>query len=196
MNAWTRASFKNLNGQWDIGTSRGFNGDQFFVSRLGSPGIAFGIQPNSDAFLAGNVTVGGNVGIGTATPAAKLEVAGNVVASGNVGIGTVNANGTVARQFSAPGGTITATAEFTPFSGTSYQIDFPFQINGRFISLTPFNNGSVGIVAANFRTDGCTGCGPNRVFVYLQSVSNPGHSRQRILHIRLLKTAPISTRKN
>ena len=49
----------------------------------------------------------------------------------------------VARQFSALGGTITAQ-----FDGY-YTITCPFQVNDRFISVTPLYNFSAGIVVAN-----------------------------------------------
>ncbi len=95
INAWSKVSFRNANGQWDIGTSRGFNGDQFYVSRSGASGIAFAVQPNGDGFFSGKLTLAsglsvagpsefiGSVGIGTPTPIAKLHVenpAGNTAA--------------------------------------------------------------------------------------------------------------------
>jgi hypothetical protein len=55
-NAWAKVSFRNQNGQWDIGTSRGFNGDQFYVARPGAPIIAFAVQPNGDTYAAGDIT--------------------------------------------------------------------------------------------------------------------------------------------
>jgi hypothetical protein len=55
-NGWARVEFANLNGQWNVGTSRGYNGDQFYFHREGSPNIALGIQPNGDAFLQGTMT--------------------------------------------------------------------------------------------------------------------------------------------
>ncbi len=57
INAWARTEYANANGQWNIGTSRGFNGDQLYFARQGSAGIAFGLQPNGDAFLQGKLTV-------------------------------------------------------------------------------------------------------------------------------------------
>lgn len=56
INAWAKVGFRNANGQWDIGTSRGFNGDQFYISRPGAPIIAFGVQPNGDVYAAGDIT--------------------------------------------------------------------------------------------------------------------------------------------
>lgn len=56
VNAFARVEFANLNGQWNVGTSRSFNGDQFYVHRQGSPNIAFGIQPNGDASLQGTMS--------------------------------------------------------------------------------------------------------------------------------------------
>jgi hypothetical protein len=56
-NAWTRVDFANANGQWDIGTSRGFNEDQFYFFREGSTtGNAFAIQPNGDAYVQGTMS--------------------------------------------------------------------------------------------------------------------------------------------
>jgi hypothetical protein len=54
-NAWSRVEFANLNGQWVVGTSRAYNGDQFYIHRLGQPGINLGIQPNGDAYLRGTM---------------------------------------------------------------------------------------------------------------------------------------------
>ncbi len=56
VNAWAKVGFRNANGQWDIGTSRAFNGDQFYISRPGAPIIAFGVQPNGDIYAAGDIT--------------------------------------------------------------------------------------------------------------------------------------------
>jgi hypothetical protein len=50
-NAWSRIEFVNGNGQWNVGSSRNFNGDQFYFARQGSTEIAFSIQPNGDAFV-------------------------------------------------------------------------------------------------------------------------------------------------
>ncbi len=54
-NAWAKVSFRNANGQWDIGTSRAFNGDQFYVARPGAASIAFAVQPNGDTYTAGDI---------------------------------------------------------------------------------------------------------------------------------------------
>jgi hypothetical protein len=55
VNAWSRTEYANANGQWIVGTSRSFNGDQFYIHRLGAPAITFGIQPNGDAYLQGTM---------------------------------------------------------------------------------------------------------------------------------------------
>ncbi|MBL9169115.1 MAG: hypothetical protein JNN07_15350 [Verrucomicrobiales bacterium] len=56
VNAWAKVSFRNARGQWDIGTSREYNGDQFYISRPGAPSVAFGVQPNGDVYAAGDIT--------------------------------------------------------------------------------------------------------------------------------------------
>jgi len=55
-NAWSRVAFANPNGQWEIGTSRSFNNDEFYIYRTGSPAIAFGVQTNGNAYVQGTLT--------------------------------------------------------------------------------------------------------------------------------------------
>ena len=55
-NAYTQIQFANGNGQWDIGTSRNYLGDQLYFAREGSANIPFSIQPNGDAFLQGTMS--------------------------------------------------------------------------------------------------------------------------------------------
>lgn len=56
LNAWTKLEFRNGNGQWNVGTSRGFHTDGFYFHREGSGVHAFEIQPNGDAFVQGTLT--------------------------------------------------------------------------------------------------------------------------------------------
>lgn len=56
VNAWARVEFADANGLWNVGTSRGFNGDQFYVQRQGSANIAFAVQPNGDAIVERNLS--------------------------------------------------------------------------------------------------------------------------------------------
>jgi hypothetical protein len=70
VNAWTRLSFKNADGQWDVGTSQSFNGDQLYFYREGAAANAFAIQPN------GNAAFAGSLGIGTTSPQFALDVNG------------------------------------------------------------------------------------------------------------------------
>jgi len=62
-NAWSRVEFANGDGLWSIGTSRNFNGNEFYFYREGSPNIAFAVQPNggvtSESFAQGGRGVSG-----------------------------------------------------------------------------------------------------------------------------------------
>jgi len=75
VNDWTRIEFANANGQWNVGTSRGFNGDQLYFSRQGIPANALALQPNGDAAFSGNVTVGGNTSVCSLTIRGGCDVA-------------------------------------------------------------------------------------------------------------------------
>lgn len=78
VNAWARVAVKNLNGQWDIGTSRSFNGDQLYFYREGAAANAFAVQPNGDgSFL-------GKLGVGTGSPSANLDVRGSGITESTV----------------------------------------------------------------------------------------------------------------
>ena len=59
-NAWARVDFANANGQWNIGTSRGFNGDEFYVNRQGSSVNAFAIDASGLAarFATADLSLG------------------------------------------------------------------------------------------------------------------------------------------
>ena len=70
VNSWARMSFKDTDGQWDIGTSQYFNDDQLYFYREGASVNAFAIQPNGDA------AVQGKFGIGTGAPSVALDVRG------------------------------------------------------------------------------------------------------------------------
>ena len=57
VNAWSRMEFANANGQWNVGTSRGYNGDQLYFNRNGVSGNALALQPSGDATFSANVSV-------------------------------------------------------------------------------------------------------------------------------------------
>lgn len=101
-----------------------------------------------------------------------LAVSGNATQAREMGgfvkaMAKVNADGSVARQYSADGGTISAVYDF------GYVVTFPFQVDDRFISVTPFHNGSVGWVIANVVVGTCGGCGPNTVVVTITRADDP-----------------------
>lgn len=50
-NAWAKTTYKNLNGSWDIGTSRGFHNDSFYVYRAGASNTAFQVTPSGQVLI-------------------------------------------------------------------------------------------------------------------------------------------------
>jgi hypothetical protein len=128
--------------------------------------------PSASGLKAGGLLVADNYGY--ANPGKNdLVVKGNVSAGGDAtqardrggwvkAMAKVNANGTIAQQYSALGGTISAS-----FVGTRYIVTFPFQVRDRFVSVTPFYNSSVGQVVATIEmiVSGCLGCSPNDMAV-------------------------------
>jgi hypothetical protein len=45
-NSWSKSIYRNLNGGWEVGTSRGFNGDSFYIYRAGAATIALSVLPS------------------------------------------------------------------------------------------------------------------------------------------------------
>jgi hypothetical protein len=66
-NAWAKFWARTPAQQWSIGTSNNFNGNQLYFSNENTGLIQMAIMP------------GGNVGIGTTNPLAKLQVNGEVI---------------------------------------------------------------------------------------------------------------------
>ena len=63
INAWARVEFANANIQWDVGTSRGYNGDALYFHREGAATDALSLQPNGNATFGGNVTLSGSASV-------------------------------------------------------------------------------------------------------------------------------------
>jgi len=79
-NAWSRIEFANANGQWNVGASRSYSGDQLYFYRSGASTMAFAIQPSGDA------TLGGNLNIGSSNTSAKLEARSSSSADGTTAV--------------------------------------------------------------------------------------------------------------
>ena len=48
--------FANGNGEWDIGTSRGYISDGFYINHFGTPGTTFAVQTNGDVYAQGTMS--------------------------------------------------------------------------------------------------------------------------------------------
>src|SRR3984893_17993523 len=57
-NAWAKVEFVNQNGERDIGTSRAYNGDQFYINHSSTGGTAFAVYPNGDVYARGTMSCG------------------------------------------------------------------------------------------------------------------------------------------
>jgi hypothetical protein len=93
---------------WDIGA----NEANFFVRDLtGGSRLSFRIRPGAPTSSI-DISANGNVGVGTASPSAKLHVAGALFADGNAGLGgrliAVGSAGATNDAFASFGGLFTA----------------------------------------------------------------------------------------
>jgi hypothetical protein len=106
------------------------------------------LQAGGNVGVKGNITAGGDA-------VQSREKGGWVKATVKV-----NANGTIARQFCAPGGEI--TIESFPVEGvTAYVLTFPFQIDDRYITIEAIWDGSLQqIVFPSYAVSG-----PNSIIV-------------------------------
>jgi len=122
-------------------------------SSSGAEGGWFGTQSNDKLFFFTNngqptmtVDTTGNVGVGTTTPRATLDVAGNAVQDRDKG-GMVKAmlyvdgtrvNPTILRCYNAATGESTGNCGFTVSRAErgAYDVSFGFQVSDRFISVT------------------------------------------------------------
>jgi len=84
VNAWSRTEYANANGMWITGTSRSFNGDQFYIYRVGAPGIALGIQPNGDTRVQGTLTCNVLTITGGADLAEPFKMSSDEIPKGSV----------------------------------------------------------------------------------------------------------------
>jgi hypothetical protein len=123
-------------------------------SSSGAEGGWFGTQSNDKLFFFTNngqptmtVDTTGNVGVGTTTPRATLDVAGNAVQDRDKG-GMVKAmlyiDGTLSapsilRCYNGSSGASTGNCGFSVrrIERGAYEVSFGFQVSDRFISLTP-----------------------------------------------------------
>ena len=102
---------------------------------------------------------GGNVGIGTANPNAKLSVNGNITQN-TAGFGIpkamlfILANGTIARCYNSLSGASTGGCGFSvtgPSAGGTYAVNFGFTVSNRFYSLTSSSIWLPGVAALTGR---------------------------------------------
>jgi hypothetical protein len=103
-------------------------------------GLAGGPPPSTNGIVIDNA---GNVGVGTATPQAKLHVAGNTVQDRDKGgmmkaMLYVSSLGTIVRCYNGVSGASTGNCGFAVVrtSDGFYEVDFGFQVSDRFVSLT------------------------------------------------------------
>ncbi|MBP9711325.1 MAG: tail fiber domain-containing protein [Candidatus Pacebacteria bacterium] len=125
----------SLNGVPISGTAYNFysaTGNGLYINRPSGNAISFREANGADQMT---IASGGNVGLGTTSPYAKLSVAGNTAIAGDLGVANVTATGTVATANLTVGtlsGLLKATAGVVSaaIAGTDYAT--PSQITGAF----------------------------------------------------------------
>jgi hypothetical protein len=83
INAWSRTEYVTANGQWNVGTSRGYFNDAFYVARDPSPPV-FYVQPNGDAYVQGIMSCGALTIRGGADLAEPFQMKEEVLEKGAV----------------------------------------------------------------------------------------------------------------
>ncbi len=85
VNSWSKIEFANLNGRWDVGTSRGYNGDQLYFFRQGQTTSALALQPDGTIYAPGTIRMGAS---GQYIPAGGEEnlriLRGSIHLTGNI----------------------------------------------------------------------------------------------------------------
>jgi hypothetical protein len=139
-------------------------------------GFGSGAMPSENGIA---VTTSGNVGIGTTSPTAKLTVAGGANQARDKGgfvkaMVFVNQDGTIARCYNGITDSSSGITAIHDISPGSYFVTFNFQVNDRFVSVTPRTPFAIHTgVTAGFRfEDGTT----NQVHVqtYVTDVQSDG----------------------
>ncbi len=82
-NSWSRIEFKNGNGQWDVGTSRGYIEDAFYIARDPSPPV-FTVKPNGDTYAQGLLSCAALTIRGGADLAEPFQMKEDVLDKGSV----------------------------------------------------------------------------------------------------------------
>jgi hypothetical protein len=150
-NAWARMWMITPSQRWTWGTSQNFNGNQLYLVDDTNGQTRMTVQPNGGAIAFPL----GNVGIGNINPIAKLHVDGTVKAEGNAAQarekgGWVKAmayidQASVIRCYNAITNSSSGNCGFTSitYNGTTFTttINFGFQVDDRFIVLTPVSPG-------------------------------------------------------
>ena len=82
-NSWSRMEFVTPNGQWNVGTSRGYVSDGFYVARDQLAPV-FYVQPNGDAYVQGIMSCGALTIRGGADLAEPFQMKEEVLEKGSV----------------------------------------------------------------------------------------------------------------
>jgi hypothetical protein len=83
VNAWSRTEYVTANGQWNVGTSRGYYSDAFYLARDPLPPV-FYVQPNGDTYVQGNMSCGTLTIRGGADLAEPFQMKEEVLEKGSV----------------------------------------------------------------------------------------------------------------
>ena len=161
-NSWAKYYVKTASQQWSIGSSQNYNGNQLYFANENTGAIRMAIMPNGNVGInttdpqaklhavSSSVAVKGesNIGVGVYASSSNGQA---VFAEGNAGqsrdkggfvkgMAYVNGDGALIRSYNGVNTSAIASSRGF-FSEGSYYVDFPFQIDDRFVSVSVENNG-------------------------------------------------------